>query len=110
LNDFFNLGAQITGYKDDRTVKFSQKEDGSWRFGEHNSNGKLNGRGIYLSKFGTTIGYWSDDVGAPGNYICIRNKGDEIEWGECYLDNSGTKKYRGIVYKKNGDPKKFPED
>ena len=75
-------------------------------FGEHNSDDKLNGRGIFTDENGNIrIGYWNNGVIAPGNFIKIFSNGVFIV-GELYMKD-GEKCYRFTQYNKDGTTSEF---
>lgn len=50
--------------------------DGQIQIGEHNEDGKLDGRGIIINKIGIMqIGYWSNGSPTNGSSICIYDDG-----------------------------------
>ena len=65
-------------------------------FGEHSANGKLNGRGLRIEKYGNIhIRHFQNGDDAPGPYIIIYKSGDF--WvGEYSQEPNATKSNKGV--------------
>ena len=105
-NDYFNWGAPLEGYDNDRIVKFSVSKTGIRHYGEHSkTTQKPHGRGIRFSPEGYIyIGYFFDGSYAPGNYILIHSDGGFVV-AEGYVDEQGNEREVGTHYFKDGKTK-----
>ena len=88
INDYFNWGTKLFENIDNGIMKYSVDSDGTRSIGEHNVNGKLNGRGIKIYSDGSIdIRYWYDGNPVLGGFISIYSWG-KCKVGEEYLDSS----------------------